>query len=211
MNKISKTFLAVICMLSFFTVHADMIEMKFSEVSSPNATLWGAYIPGIGTANPVAGQYMLEIKGQDELVEGFCVDPTIIPTPYSFHEYEIVSLDNYSNEDIFKAAWLWDNTGDYNSDLVSTQVAIWDVMFGNDFTYDVYDLNFSQRNNLTSMSEALNNAQLNNAYLNSYYAVAQTDESQDFLIRRTPVPEAGTILMLVLGLGCCTLYRKKRS
>ncbi|MBN1760914.1 MAG: PEP-CTERM sorting domain-containing protein [Chitinispirillaceae bacterium] len=213
MKKNIVTYLTAVSTIFMLSTAAQAEIIKLKEVGvDPYAVV---NISGvINHSSVLAGQYKLEAE-DGTIMDAFCVDPTwSIPDQVDYELFDVSGK-------YLQAAWLWENMDNLGSDVVATQIAIWEVTWeGENAGFDLkagdFRLNSVNKvKNSTSEVRALNMlSELASVDLSSFnadgYRVVKSTKTQDYLIRHS-VPEPSSMLMLLIGFACLAGYRKKRK
>ncbi|MEJ2247899.1 MAG: PEP-CTERM sorting domain-containing protein [Acidobacteriota bacterium] len=164
--------------------------------------------PGINYYNGwPTGHHIVEITNSpggvyDSVFYGFCVDPASAedtPTPYTLI---------YVPENLYGAAWVFENFEGLGESASNAQVAIWNLAIPG-----LPPMTGPQQSLFDSANTAVGEGYIPPDSILLAYSPAGAGESfdvpfQDFLIR---VPEPGSILLLGLGLlGVATVSRLKK-
>jgi hypothetical protein len=158
----------------------------------------------------LAGEYILDIQGWGTFA-GFCVDPVYSPT--SYQQYYLNPVPDEINYE--RAAYLFSKygsafTGSTNQAIAANvQLAIWELMFETNGTFNTSDGGFKVNNSGWAASSQLYVGEAELADLSSFHPnqdgiiVAMNPQAgygtgyQDYMIRAVPEPSS----LLLLGSG----------
>ncbi len=174
------------------------------------------------SAHVYAGVYNISVdwteQGDIESVAGFCVETTEAAPQnwhYGYSQYSIEDMTLHASEttgdlrrNFDKAAWLADQyfSGEHTN-AVATQIAIWEVLYDDDFDLDTGTFTASYYNGTDPIPDAASYLQ-NVGSLTTGYVVLHNG-AQDYI---TPVPEPATLVLLCAGLfGFIVTRRRKKQ
>lgn len=203
------------------SAQADSITLKYTNVSPGQAA-------NTSIGNVLAGVYNLQEESTNQIFQSFCVENTDAPNGY-FAEYAILTLNEFA--DVYtQAAWVAQEfvTGglseigaDANARAAAAQLAIWELVFETNDTFNLADGSFSASNstqqaNANSVLGMLPVVDSNlEAFLHSNWRVIrspadQTDpeDPQDYLIR---VPEPTSAFLVGAAVASLVAVRRRRT
>ncbi|MBU1344825.1 MAG: thioester domain-containing protein [Proteobacteria bacterium] len=139
MKHKTSIFLVFLLLLGFSTAQAGTItyESLFGTVLHNNSDNIGYTFEGTVKTPADVGEFQLTSIPEVIKTFGYCVD---IETPiwqgYTY-EYKLFDLADLHNG--YQAAWLlnrWNNTIDEEEEAIALQLAIWEILYQDDFEYD---------------------------------------------------------------------------
>lgn len=221
--KLRLYFLGICFLLTAFVVSAGATTLTTKGYYGYGYGVWT-----YNSLNQSGNRAMLraEIDLNDDLTAdftspAFCVEKEAYINIYdTTYNATLLTLNQASNGEIFKVAWLMDTYSDTSNwtQMGALQFAIWHVLYDGNIGFDLTGGSTLSLYNtmLTTLAGFDDNGNGDYGYLSNIYRIAQLTDAdganiQDLIIKVNPVPEPATMALFSLGLLGIALVGRKRS